>query len=266
MWRQIGLIGRDKLLKQELYWRLKKRVSFALIGPAGVGKTALLEWCFDHAKEPKVFLSSSHTVRENLQAFCKALDLQLIDNKGKKIAISRATVNQLEQACLKVSDVLIFIDDFERSTPSWIRRLKLFAERHVLIVATRPKIKEDLKPLMWGMSEINIMPLEKKYRQKLAFAFCNHLGSATSIKEIATKSRGYPARMLAQAKGEASLNSMKVEGEELDISPLLLLAIACLVAVRYVAIGLNETDLYVLGGIGAAIGLFARFMLYRGMK
>ena len=57
-----------------------------------------------------------------------------------------------------------------------------------------------------------------------------------------------------------------MEGEELDLSPFLLLVMAGMVAVRYVGLGLGEIDLYILGGLAMGLMVFFRFWLFKGMK
>ncbi len=44
MWQEVGLVGRDKVLKDEIYPRAEgKRAPFILTGPRGIGKSALLQ-------------------------------------------------------------------------------------------------------------------------------------------------------------------------------------------------------------------------------
>ena len=50
-----------------------------------------------------------------------------------------------------------------------------------------------------------------------------------------------------------------MRGEEIDLAPLLLLAMAGTVGIRYIGSGLNQIDLYILGGVGTAAFLFFRY-------
>ena len=68
------------------------------------------------------------------------------------------------------------------------------------------------------------------------------------------------------ARGEVEETQPRVQGEELDLSPLLLLGVCVLVACRYLGVGLSETDLYLIGGFGMGAVVFIRFLLMRGMK
>ncbi len=100
----------------------------------------------------------------------------------------------------------------------------------------------------------------------LARAVCIHIGSTKSPSEIAKASGGMPARIVAMSLGEIETVSERVRGEEIDLAPLLLLAMAGTVALRYIGSGLGEIDLYMLGGIGTAGFLFFRYFLMRGMS
>jgi len=267
MWQKLGLVGRDKLLKKEIWPRVKNPKPFLLIGPSGIGKTAILEWAYEACKAKKAKLSALNTVRENLQEICRGWGLTVTDEEGAEKAISKANLAHLEKAVFKAPPGVLFVDEFDKATPAFIRRLKPLAERHVLIAAGKPNFKkEELKRLTWGMAEIKVPALSPKDRLELSKRMVAHFGTTVAPSEIANASRGFPARILALCRGEVETKSVKVEGEEIDLSPVFLLALAGLVAVRYIAVGLESTDLYILGGLGMGLGVFARFFLYRGMS
>jgi len=52
----------------------------------------------------------------------------------------------------------------------------------------------------------------------------------------------------------------------LDITPVLLLLGAVIVAARFVALGLNDPDLYIIAGSLGALFFVARYFLYRGLR
>ena len=133
MWDKIGLIGRDRLLKREIYPRIKRKQPFILTGPSGIGKTAVLDWAFKNAKGKKAFCSCAWTVRENMQEICKGWNISLFDEDGKPKSISRAQLSILEKAVFQAEPGLIFIDELERATPALLRRLKTLVERHTFL-------------------------------------------------------------------------------------------------------------------------------------
>lgn len=264
MWRTIGLIGRDRLLEREILPRAKgRKAGFLLQGAQGVGKTAVLEWAFDHAPGPKALISASHTIKENLTRIVSSWGLTVIV-EGRPVKPYKATVIQLEQTVNQCSAGWIFVDDIQAATPTFLRRLKVWRERYVIYCAGTPPFgREALKRILWGLKAIDIRPLNKPDRERLARLACTRIGSAQGPRELAHASRGVPARLIAMARGEIEDRTPRAAGEELDLSPVLLLVLAGVMAVRYIGIGLGETDLYLLGGLGMGVAMFVRFWLYR---
>ena len=204
MWREVGLIGRDKLLEKEIYPAVKgKKGPFLISGPRGIGKTAVLEWAYEHAPGPKAFLTCTATVRENLIELARAWGLEIEGENGKTKSPLRATVAELSRAIAKAPDGRkIFVDDIQRATPSFLRHFKVWRERHVVFCAGVPPFKrEELKRNLWGLREIHLEPIPRGERERLARKLCMALGATKSPKEISRYSRGYPGRMVALVKG-----------------------------------------------------------------
>jgi len=267
VWQEVGLVGRDKLLKDEIYPRAQgKKAPFLLSGSRGIGKSALLQWAYEHAKAPAAYISASFTVKECLIAICRDWGLVIVRD-GKAVKPERVTMAVLEEAINKAHEGRIFADDIHNASPAFLRRLKLWRERFAVSMAGVPPFKrEELKRNLWGLHEIEVSPLSPEARKELAWRVCQHVGSDKLPSEVAIHSRGYPGRIVAQALGVVEMISPRVEGEELDLSPFLLLVMAGMVAVRYVGIGLGEIDLYILGGLAMGLMVFFRFFLFKGMR
>ena len=267
MFREIGMIGRDKLLQKEIYARCQgKKAPFLLCGMRGVGKSAILRWAYDNGKEPKSFISASYGVKENLMKIAKEWGLKVQDGE-KTVSLSRAKLTELEDVIFKQSEGAIYIDDIQMATPAFLRRFKVWRERFKLYCAGVPPFtKEELKRNLWGLKKIDLEPIAKTDRLEFAKKACEHYGSTKSPVEIAHTSRGYPGRIIAMAQGTIEVENQRVKGEELDLSPMLLIVIVGLVVLRFVGRGMEDTALYLLGGVGMAGAIIFRFFLYRGMK
>lgn len=50
----------------------------------------------------------------------------------------------------------------------------------------------------------------------------------------------------------------------LDFTPVVMVAGAFIIGARYLAIGLGDTELYILAGMAAALFLSLRFFLFKG--
>ena len=52
----------------------------------------------------------------------------------------------------------------------------------------------------------------------------------------------------------------------IDLTPALLIIGAVVIAVGFVALGLNDVDTYILAGGAGAFFIFLRFFIYRSMR
>ena len=266
MFREIGMIGRDKIC-EELYPRCKgKKPPFILKGIRGVGKTALLRWAYMRGEEPKAFVSAAETFKKNLMGIVKGWGLA-ITRGDKKVTLQRATSAELEYAILTQNKGSIYIDDLNAAKPTFLIFLKTLRERFKIFAAgVSPLTKEGLNPIMWGIVSIRVPPIDKKHRLEFAEKACKLYGSKEAPSELAQVSRGYPARLLGMAQGAVEVKTPRVRGEEIDLSPVLLLLLAGIAALRYVGRGMDDTALYLIGGMGVALVLVLRFFLFRGMR
>ncbi len=268
MFRQLGgMIGRDKFLSKEVYPRCKsKEIPFVLEGARGIGKSAILLWAYQYGKEPKAFISAADRVKESLLNIVDQWGLQVWDGE-KKIPLQRAKIAELENTILKQPGGSIYIDDIQRATPSFLKRFKVWRERFKTYCAGVPPFKkEELKRNLWGLTRLHVEPIEKKYRFEFAKKACEKYGSFESPSEIAHNSRGYHGRIISMANGNIEVEPQRVQGEELDLSPALFLIVAGILALRFIGRGMDDTALYILGGLGMALVIVLRFFLYRGIK
>lgn len=267
MYREIGMVGRDKILDRQIYPRCQgKEAAFLLTGHRGIGKTAILEWAFEHGRKPKAYVSASWSMGEVFKAIARDWELEITDG-NKKVAVSRAKNAVLESAILKQTEGSIYVDDIQGATPTFLRRFKVWRERFRIYCAGVPPFKkEELKRNLWGLEKITIGPLAKKDRLTLAQKACEFYGSRETPSDVAHSSLGYPGKIMSMAQGTVEIKAERVEGEELDLSPLLLVLIVGIAALRYVGKGMEDTALFLMGGIGIAIMMMLRFFLNKGMK
>jgi len=87
-------------------------------------------------------------------------------------------------------------------------------------------------------------------------------GSTVPLSDLIIQSRGIPGRAWAIARGEAiRYDEDRVEGEEINIAPVLFLVIAGIMIFRYIARGLGDKDLYLLGGLLMGVAYFLRYFI-----
>ena len=104
------------------------------------------------------------------------------------------------------------------------------------------------------------------HRGRLDLLMVRHEGSPAAPSEIAQNSRGLPGRVLGMARGTVENVSLKVLGEEVNLAPLLLLVAGGFIFVRVVGISLSDPAMYLLGGMGMAVAMYLRFVVYQGRQ
>jgi len=249
------LIGRDKLLKREIYPRLKNNVPFILTGQRGIGKTSLLRWAHDAHPGPKLLL----TCREAYGALVK----RIAQEQGLKT--DKMKIAAIETEVLKGAPVALFLDDIERMTPKAAGFFTQLNETWLIWMTGVEPFREELKRLTWGKQKVHVAPLVTEDRAKLADLCAQLTGSRVSRSVIAASSRGVPARAWAIARGEPVRDAdERVEGEEINFLPVMLLLVSGIMIMRFVGKGMGEQDIYIMGGIGMGAAVFLRYFIFKG--
>jgi len=174
--------------------------------------------------------------------------------------------------------VLIAVDDLTSLTPTlqafW---LAVFGVTQVIGCASQRKT--NLRKLWWKMTEIEVPPLAPAATREIAKAYIAQRGMLIEapdlfIEHVVQQSGGNPQAiedMLDDASKERLVDKRKIREMRhaagvryVDFTPVMVIAGALIVGSRYVAMGLGDTALYVVTGLGAAIFMAARYFLFRG--
>lgn len=253
----IVLIGRDKLLKQEIYPRLKRSKPFIIVGQRGIGKTRCLQWAFHHFSGLKIYQSGRQSYASFVRAIAQAQG-QVIEKEKLETLEARLRLGQ---------PVAVFLDDLESASPKLLGLLTSLSEVWPVYLAGNEPFREESKRLLWGKQKIKLDPIARAERVKLATLVVQETGSLVPVSEIATGCRGVPARAWAIARGEPVRNDAeRVKGEEIDFLPVLLLLVAGIIITRYIGHGMGEQDIYTMGGIGMGAAIFIRYLVFRGVS
>jgi len=247
------LIGRDNLLKKEIFPHLHSKKPFILVGQRGIGKTELLKWSYETLKtEDKVFISCNTSFSLILKQIVKA----------QKETAGKLHNNELEKKIITGKKLVIFIDDIDRMTQKEAVFFKALNEFWTFYMAGLEPFKEHIKTIVWGKKKLIIHPIAKKHRKILAKNCISNTGSTVAISDLIIQSRGIPGRAWAVARGEAiRYDEDRVEGEEINIAPILFLLIAGIMIFRYIARGLGDKDLYLMGGLLMGVAYFLRYFI-----
>jgi hypothetical protein len=265
MWRETGLLGRDRLLGAGLA-RARAGVPVYIVGRRGVGRSAILAWLAAHISGGRVALiSGGRPVSDVLRAVLGAWGVHAVRRGDREVSLERATVAELEAAMsAQPSGGVICVDDLHLAAPALLRRLRVWRERHMLHYSAVPPLREEAAPLVWGAYEVQVPPLDRRSAERMAQAVCARVASRHAPSEVARLSRGVPARIVALARGALETRTQRAAGEEVDLSPALLLAVVGVVVLRVVGVVDHVPDLYALGAIGVAVALLLRVLIWRG--
>ena len=267
MWKEVGLIGRDNLLSKQILPRLKSGVGFVLMGQHGIGKSAILEWCYDHITDRKTIVSATWSQTDIFKKICSDWGLDVLGANGEVLNKSRWRVPDMQKAILAEEGLYILIDDIHRVQPAVLQKLKAFRDRFVMICAGVPPFKkEELKRMMWGLKYIEVDALTTADIKRIGLKAAPIIKSVTPVNEAAHASRGIPAHLFHSLRGEITPETAKTREEEVDISPIILIAFAGVMALRYFARGMESSAMLLLSGLGMAGLVIVRFYLFKGMS
>ena len=252
------IIGRDNLLTKEIYPRINKNKPFCLVGQRGIGKTVILNWAYEHYKGKKLLFCCGDTYGQLIKQIASE---QKTEDRSKK------TINDLEKDVIKGETMALFVDEIEKATPKLIRLLKSLNEFWPIYLAGLEPFREEIKILLWGKQKIGIRPIAQEYRRQLAEVCIKETGSLTDVSTLVNVSRGVPARIWAIARGEPVKNdNERVEGEEINIAPILLLGLAGAIILRYVSRDTGDHAIYLLASIIMGLAIVIRLLVYNSMR
>ncbi len=174
--------------------------------------------------------------------------------------------------------VILAGDAMTRLTPTqhafW---LAIFEQAQVVPGASPPK--SGLRKLWWKMKAIEAPALDADASKTIVRAYIAQRGMMIESPElyvghVIKQAGGNPqaiADMLDESQKEKVVDKRQIRQMRhqagvryLDFTPIMIVSGALIVGARYVAIGLGDTALYIMAGLGAALFLSLRMFLFKG--
>ncbi len=146
----IPFIGRRRELRH-LVAALRRRESRLIFGPAGAGKTRLIQEALARAGEPHVWLSGAQVLHELLADLAAQLAVRLARypdlSRAPSISLKGAVLASLEAAPRPL--VLEDVAEVEPRTYRFLREIYYLAGACLIVTATSPESLGHLRKLLW---------------------------------------------------------------------------------------------------------------------
>ncbi|MEE4357092.1 MAG: ATP-binding protein [Desulfococcaceae bacterium] len=257
LWKDIGLIGRDRLLEKEVIpITLHPNKRFVLLGEAGIGKTAILECASENARRKSALVNAGMQNLPMLKHIAEAWEIE-VESEGAKPKAA-----EYQTAILQCSGHALFIDDLHKAAPAKLTLFRALAERHKVCGAMRSGLakKDDLKQFLWGVRQIKVERLNNAATERLTRELVLKEGSLLEVKQVSGVSGGVPGRIVAMVNsGQIQRHDSRLRSEEIDIGPWLIGLFGFMAIFRIMGRQMDATDLTLLGG---AIMLIVRLFIY----
>ena len=286
----MNLLGRDTELAQ-LRTYVQQRQHTLIVGAIGVGKSALLRAAL--ADQPVVlvieqlvpFKASLLTIAQQLHQRNR---LQLPMTEAHYLTweevqphLTRLSVVELAHLLTPLlTDAVLVLDDCDAITPITAHLLESFFAQTLIIGAmTELPLRHALQRFVWHFRVIALTPLTQPASHELLwqrvdattipapYTFEQHVlqmanGNPLAITELAQQAQRVPIATPEQMRHlhhDAGIHYI-----DLTLGLLVLGAVA--VICRFLALGLNDIDAYILAGSMGACFLVVRFFIYRSLR
>jgi len=270
-------------------------------GDIGIGKTHLLKQVQPEL-DKAIYVESISPIKLALLEILKTLhqndDLEIEGVEVEYLAwnellkkLNRLTIKELEaliQRNLVGRGYVLFLDSLETLTPSAVKKVETLMECATVVGAAN-KLKSSLKKLWWRFEQIEIPPLTKEESRQLLWQLIAACPTASARRDentiadvellenkILTQANGNPLAIFELAQKAMRQDTLTAENirtlkhqagaKFIDITPVFFIIGAVIIAARFVALGMNSTELYILAGVSGGFFIALRYFLYRSMR
>lgn len=258
------------------------------MGPIGCGKSHLLR-AVAPTLPRAVYVDQVRPLRVSLLALAQALHarqaLRLSDGETPPLPwpecarrLGRLTIPELTAvlaASLHDRQYVLLLDQLEGVTPAMLPALDRLLAEALVLGATR-QLTRSCQKLWWAFERIDLPPLSREEARALLWSLADRAQIADPAlfeARILAQAGGNPhavVEMVKQVAGTPAVSRQAIRALQhgagvryLDLTPILLLVGAGVVAARFVALGLDDRDLYIIAGSLGALFFVVRYLLLR---
>jgi hypothetical protein len=173
---------------------------------------------------------------------------------------------------------VLILDQLEGVTPSLVPTLERLLAEALVLGATR-RLHAACQKLWWAFDRIDLPALGREEARRLLWAVAerDQISDPGMFEtRVLDQAAGNPyaiVEMVRQVAGVPEVSRQAIRDLQhgagvryLDLTPALLLVGALLVVARFVALGLDDRDLYIIAGGLGALFLVVRYLLARAWR
>ena len=208
-------------------------------------------------------------------------DVEYLDKSELLRRIKRLNMRELLSIVknnLSGKKCILLIDQLESLTPSGAGILETLLECATIIGAAN-KLKSRFQKLWWHFEQIELKPLTKAESRQLLWELMDKKAIEYSEfleNKIITQANGNPLaikELAAKAMREENLTAEAIRNlrhkagtRYIDITPVFFIFGFFAVTARFVALGMNSSELYILAAVASSFFMTLRYFLYRSMR
>jgi hypothetical protein len=279
-------VGRQEILAALGESSAKRRPAL-LVDPLGIGKSHILrdfsaftERCLylEHISPIKpALLNLAQLLHQDGALEIEGIEARYMEWEDVRKRIAPRRINQLAELvmeCMQDQDYILILDHLERVTPTMLPHLDTLMGV-ALVIGAADELRSQAQRLWWAFERIEVPPLAREEARRLLW----QVAELDRVKKpqlfetrVLQQSGGNPLAIITMAARArtAALSDREIRGLQhgagtryVALTPILLVLGALVVATRFVALGLNDRDLYVLAGLGYASFSILRYFIYR---
>lgn len=273
------LLGRAKELKL-LREYIARGSNVLIVGPGGSGKSEVLRVLYSLCDKPKLFIRQGSPTKEFLVSL--ALELRNRSLLTSEVDFERVRNQKLQRMCLealKGERYVLFIDNTDRmNLPQQLIMEPLVLDHQIVMTGSRHRM------LRWSNFLVyELEPLSSECLEAIVELYLEEHDLAVEdpkllAKSLARHSQGNLKKLHGQLERcrlegyvsnryvHENIGVVRDEDDYIDISPLVIVVVAVIVAVRFLGLGFDDRLLYVVAGMGYGFSYMLRYFMYRWRK
>jgi len=288
----LRLIGRQQELER-LRANLAKGQHTILTGAIGTGKSHLLK-CVAGDLKNVIYVERIQPIKSALLSIAEILHkdgrlkiegvvaeyLEWQDLKAKVSQLYPAELLNCVIDGIRGQGYILILDHLDEIAPSMAFTVSLLMDEALVLGAARDlKDSDRLMRIWWAFDVIELKNLSREESLELLWSFADKDRVEDKVmfeNKVLNHSAGNPLAIIEMAKKTLHLEFDSPEKirdlhhdaglKYFDLTPALLIVGALIVAARFVALGLNDVDTYILAGSAGAFFIILRYYIYRSTR